>query len=96
MRIKKQIKNIIGAAITVSALASGSAGAQKMTTGSVTWFSTERSGYTYINVRNSTGNNIIAYYIGTNSAIATVVDNAKRLNQDITIVTDNYKIVQVR
>ena len=96
MKIKNHIKNIIGAAITVSALASGTAGAATLT-GSVAWFSTNDDGYTFVNVLTPTGN-AIAYYTGTNSAIATVIDNANRLNQDVTVVTNDatFQIVQVR
>ena len=96
MKIKNHIKNIIGAAITVSALASGTAGAATLT-GSVAWFSTSGDGYTFVNVLTPTGN-AVAYYTGTNSAIATVIDNANRLNQDVTVVTaeGEWEIVQVR
>ena len=100
MKIKKYVKNIIGAALATAALVSGSAGASTWTTytGSVAWFSTNDDGYTFVNVLDIDGYNKIAYYTGTNSAIATVIDNASRLNQDVTVVvtTGTNQIFQVR
>ena len=98
MKIKKHIKNIMGAAITVAALSSGSASADEFT-GTIHWFSTADDGYTFVNVLpTSGGTNRVAYYTGTNSAIATVIDNAKRLNQEVTVVTaeGGWNIIQVR
>ncbi len=96
MKIKKNNKNIMCAAIAATALVTGASSAATYT-GSVEWFSTNDDGYTFVNVLTPTGN-AIAYYTGTNSAIATVIDNANRLNQDVTIVTDDatYQIKQVR
>lgn len=94
MKIKKHIKNIMGAAITTAALASGSANATNYT-GSVVYFFTNDDGYTFINV-GAPGGNVVGYYTGTNSAIATVIDNAKRLNQEITVNIDNNLITHVR
>ena len=94
MKIKKQIKNIMGAAIATAALASGSASATTYT-GSVAYFFTNEDGYTFVNVA-APGGNVIAYYTRTNSAIATVIDNAKRLNQDVTVNITGNLITQVR
>ena len=97
MRIKNYLKGIIGAVIAATALVSGSVNAETIT-GSVHWLSTNGNGYTFVNIKRTNGLHVVAYYTGTNSAIATVIDNAKRLNQNVTVVTDDniFKIKQVR
>lgn len=86
MKTKKHMKNIIGAAITATALVAGSAGAGTLT-GTVAGFFADGSGYTFVNISTPTGNGI-AYYTGTNSAIATILDNARRHSSTITVTTD--------
>lgn len=85
MKIKKHIKNILGVAFVLSGLASGSANAESISyTGLVSNTFTMYDDYTFATVAGHSG-----YYIGPNSAIATKLDNAKRLNQEITIYVDS-------
>ena len=85
MRIKKHVKNIIGAAITASSLVCGSAIAEMTEyTGLISNTFTMDDGYTFATVGGTS-----AWYTGNNSAIATNLDNAKRLNQEITIYVDS-------
>ena len=80
----------MGAAIAASALVSGAAGAATFTnhTGSVATSWTGADGYTFVGLNTPTGYRA-AFYTGTNSAIATVLDNAKRLDQDATVSIDD-------
>lgn len=102
MEINKYTKNIIGATITAIALYSASTSANEYTptfihTGTVAWLQTHDDGYTFVNLNNSNGTNVIGYYDGSNSAITTIIDNAKRLNQDVTIIIEkSWKIIRVR
>ena len=97
MRIKNYLKGIIGAVIAATALVSGSVNAETIT-GSVHWLSTNGNGYTFVNIKRTNGLHVVAYYTGTNSAIATVIDNAKRLNQTVTVSIDNktHRILYVQ
>ena len=97
MKMKLSLKSILSSAVIASSLVAGSASSATLT-GKVAWFSTNGAAgnYTFVNVLTPTGN-AVAYYIGDNTAIATVIDNAKRLNQSVTVVTDSAnKITQVR
>ena len=103
MEINKYTKNIIAATITAVALYSVPASAiediRTLThTGTVAWLQTHDDGYTFVNLNNSNGGNVVGYYDGSNSAITTVLDNAKRLNQDVTIIMERgfWKIIRVR
>lgn len=100
MRIKKNLKSIIGAAITATALVSGSASAATFTnhTGCIVYAFSGDDGYTFVDVEKADGTHALGYYIGTNSVIATIIDNAKRFNQDATVSIDNetYKILYVQ
>jgi hypothetical protein len=80
----------------------GSAQAASVTlTGTVAYFFTQDYGtnqvYTFINVLTPSGN-AIAYYTGVNTAIATVIDNARRHNAPVTfnVETTTGKITQFR
>ncbi len=97
MGTKKNIKSIIGAAITATALVSGSASAE-MVTGTIFWTATSSNGYTYVNILQASGSPKFGYYTGTNSAIATILDNAKRFKQKVTVTIDDNtnKILVVR
>ena len=90
MGIKNYLKSIIAAAITASAIVSGSVSAESFTnyTGDVYYFFTLQDGYTFVIIETAE-ENVAGYYIGTNSAMATVIDNAKRFNQSITVSIDN-------
>ena len=97
MGIKKYLKSIIGTVIVATALVFGSASAGQFTnyTGRVGHFFMASAGYAVVIIE---GSKVAGYHDGTNSAIATAIDNAKRLNQTITVSIDNktYKILYVR
>ena len=90
MRIKNYLKSIIGAVITATALVSGAASAEITGyTGTVVNSLTGVGGYTFATVVTPAGGGVSAYYYGNNSAIATILDNAKRLDQVVTVYVDN-------
>lgn len=89
MAIKKHIKNMTYITITASALVCGSVNAEITGyNGAVSNSFTGVDNYTFATIATPT-TPVSGYYIGNNSAIATILDNAKRLNQDITIYIDN-------
>ena len=103
MGIKNYLKSIIGTVIVVTVLVFGSASATtvqqpQQVTGTIIWATTSGSGYLFMSMLPESGIPKFCYYTGTNSAIATIIDNAKRLNQKVTVVIDNNtnKLLLVR
>lgn len=81
---KTHIKNIFGAAIAAFALVSGSVNAESLVyTGLVSNVFTMGDDYTFVTVGGGSG-----YYTGPNSAITTMIDNAKRHNQVVSVYID--------
>ena len=99
MGIKNYLKRITGVAIAVTAIASGSAISKTFTshTGSISYAFSFDDGYTFVDIKKADGTYAKGYYFGSNSVIATIIDNAKRLNQDVTVRVDNetHRIIYV-
>lgn len=88
MGIKNHLKSIVGATFTASTLVVGSANAE--TTGYNGLVSNSFTGvddYTFATIASQPS--MSAYYRGDNTAIATILDNAKRLNQEVTVYIDD-------
>ena len=77
--------------IIATVLISGVASGESLTshTGRINHTFTGEDGITFINIAESPELTIIANYDGTDPAIVQVVDNAKRLNRDITVSLEN-------